>query len=387
LVDDIDAFDAWTRHLPLKTFPPALPDEPRFLKFFFETLEHPSRDPFWKDLSIAERHAAVRVPALIVAGWHDVLLGCDLEHFAAMRTSEHEGARASRIVIGPWSHGMFGNVVGDLDFGFRSSGLFMDLREDLTSLHLRWFDRWLKGIRNGVDEEAPVKLFVQGTNRWRDEDAWPLTRAVDAVWYLAPDGTLSLAPPATDADASRYVYDPADPCPTRGGNTLLPRTYPAGPVDQTLLLRRADVLAFTSEPLDRDLEVTGPVRAVLYAATDAPDTDWVVKLCDVHPDGRTFNVCDGILRARFRDSLEAPSLVEPGAVERYEIDLWATSMVFEAGHRLRVLVSSSDFPRYDANPNTGESSYDATRTVGARQTVFHDAQRASHVVLPVVPPS
>jgi putative CocE/NonD family hydrolase len=174
------------------------------------------------------------------------------------------------------------------------------------------------------------------------------------------------------------VYDPADPCPTCGGTLLLPRTYPAGPLDQRAMLERPDVLVFTSEPLERELEITGPVTAVLYAATSGPDTDWVVKLCELRPDGRTLNICDGIVRARFRaGDWTAPSLVEPDAVVRYEIDL-------ATGHRLRVLVTSSDFPRYDRNPNTGDLGVEATVLRPARQRVFADAERPSHVVLPLV---
>jgi hypothetical protein len=279
---------------------------------------------------------------------------------------------------------MFLNVVGELDFGLRASGFFLDLREDVTALTLRWFDQRLKRQVTGIDEEPPVKLFVQGVNRWRGEKEWPLARAVPTPWYLGANGRLSTEAPGSGERADVYVYDPTDPCPTRGGSHLLPRTYVPGPVDQAPILSRRDVLVYTSDPLAEDLEVTGPVRAVLFAATSAPDTDWVVKLCDVHPDDRTFNVCDGILRARYRTSWEAPRLVERGTAERYEIDLWATSQVFRAGHRIRVLVTSSDFPRYDRNPNTGALGIEATTLEPALQRIFRDAERASHVVLPVV---
>jgi putative CocE/NonD family hydrolase len=180
------------------------------------------------------------------------------------------------------------------------------------------------------------------------------------------------------------VYDPEQPSPTRGGSLLMPRQYPAGPVDQAALLSRRDVMCYTSAPLEHDLEVIGHVRAVLFAATSAPDTDWVVKLCRVDATGRTLNVCDGILRASYRHSTAERRPVEPGAVERYEVDLWATAIVFRAGERLRVLVTSSDFPRYDRNPNTGELGVAASGSVPALQRIFHDPQRPSHVVLPVL---
>ncbi|MEA2624844.1 MAG: uncharacterized protein QOD06_889, partial [Candidatus Binatota bacterium] len=387
LVDDIDGFDERMWHLPLSTFPPARPDRPGFLDFFFEVLRHPARDDFNRSLLVADRHGSVRVPALIIAGWHDLLLAADLEHYRRMRTeaATDEARERTRIVIGPWSHGSFLNVVGERDFGFRASGFFMDLREDLTSLHLRWFDRWLKGKRNGVDEEPPVRLFVQGIDRWRDEHEWPLARARPTPLYLGSTGRLGFAPPATTDPPDSYVYDPHQPCPTRGGTLLMPRTYPAGPVDQAPILSRRDVLAYRSEPLTADVEVTGPVTCVLWAATTGRDTDWMVKLCDVHPDGRTLNVCDGVLRARYSRSTETPELLPAGQPHRLEIRLWATSMVFRAGHRFCVLVTSSDFPRYDRNLNSGELGIDSDRMVAALQTVFHDAERPSHILLPIVP--
>ena len=385
LVDDIDSYNDQVRHLPLMELPAARPDDPELLPFFFEVMRHPTRDGFNRSLMMSGRHGSVAAPALIVAGWYDLLLGSDLGHFKAMReeASTEEARQKTRLVIGPWSHGMFLNTVGDLDFGFRSTGMFLDLREDITSLQLRWFDRWTKGIRNGVEDEAPVKLFVQGVNRWRDEQDWPLASAVPSRWHLHGDGGFGPRPPEADGPSRSYLYDPADPCPTTGGRLLMPGTYRPGPVDQSRVLARRDVLGYLSEPLSQSLEVIGPVTAVLYASTSGPDTDWVVKLCDVHPDGRTYNIADGVLRARYRDSDTDPTLVEPWAVERYEIDLGPTAIVFAAGHRLRVLVTSSDFPRYDRNLNTGKLGIDSAEMRPALQTIFSDGQRGSHVVLPV----
>ena len=386
LVDDIDAYGDRVRALPLKAFGPARPDEDDFLPFFQEVLTHPTRDAWTQSILPSDRHRAVRAPALILAGWHDLFLTSDLEHYARMKAeaATDEARRATRIVIGPWSHGMFLPAVGDLDFGMRANGLFLDLREDLTTLQLRWFDRWLKDRRNGVDEEAPVKLFVQGLNRWRDEQAWPLARAQPTRLFLRGAGELSWDAPRAGEPADTYVYDPADPCPTCGGALLMPAVYRRGPVEQAPILARPDVLAYTGPVLEQALEVTGPVTFVLHAASSATDTDWVVKLCDVHPDGRTFSVTDGVLRASYRESLEQRRPLEPDAVVRYEIELAPTAMVFAVGHRLRVLVTSSDFPRYDRNPNTGGLGVEATSFVTARQRVFRDADRASHLVLPLV---
>jgi uncharacterized protein len=386
LVDDIDAFEERVRALPLRAFAPARPGDDGFLPFFEETLRHAAPDAWTDSLLVSRKHGEMLAPALIIAGWHDVMLDGDLEHFAAMksRAATADARRATRIVIGPWSHGMFASTVGDLDFGMRASGTLLDLREDLTALQLRWFDRWLKDQRNGVDEEAPVKIFVQGVNRWRDESSWPLARARPTRLYLRADRGLSWQEPGPAEPADTYSYDPADPCPTCGGSLLMPGVYRRGPVEQGPILSRADVLSYTSLALERDLEVTGPVSFTLFAASSARDTDWIVKLCDVHPDGRTFNVTDGILRASYRESMSQRRMLDPDAVVRYEIALQPTSMVFRAGHRLRVLVTSSDFPRYDRNPNTGELGVEATIFVTARQRIFHDSDRASHLVLPVV---
>jgi putative CocE/NonD family hydrolase len=386
LAADVDAYAEHAWYQPLTDYPPARPKMPDLLPFFFEALRHPHRDGYATSALAAGRHRHIAAPALIVAGWHDALLAGTLAHYRAMReqAATERARKGSRLVVGPWSHAMFGAVVGEVDFGVRASGSWLDLREDLTTLQLRWFDHHLKGKQNGVADEAPVRLFVQGRNRWRDEDDWPLDRARPTRLHLRSGGSASFAAPGPDELPDSYVYDPADPCPTRGGNLLMPAQYPRGPVDQTPVIARADVLSYTTEPLGEDLEVTGPIQGVLWAATDGPDTDWVVKLCDVQPDGRTLNVCDGIVRASLRRGLGRPEPVAPGGPLRYEIDLWATSMVFLAGHRLRVLVTSSDFPRYDRNPNTGEHGVHAITGRAARQRVYHDSRHPSHIVLPVI---
>ena len=386
LIDDVDGFAEILATVPLDDFPPAQHGAASFVPFFFEFLRHPTPDDWTASMLFtdASAHAQVQVPSLIIAGWHDLLLAADLEHFAGMRAygGSDLARRHTRLVIGPWSHGMFQNVVGDVDFGMRANGLFLDMKEDLTRMQLRWFDHWLKGLDNGVRDEAPVKLFVQGVNRWRDEDSWPPQRAVAVSWYLQADGGLARLVPLADAPPSSYVYDPNDPCPTCGGNLLMPAQYKSGPVDQGVLLLRRDVLCFTSSPLPEDIEIAGPVRAELFAATSGPDSDWMVKLCEVRADGSTINICDGVVRACLRDG-RTRRLLEPGAVACYDIDLWSTAIVIKAGHRLRVLVTSSDFPRYDRNPNTGELPHQARRLEPALQRIFHDPARASRLILPL----
>lgn len=388
LFDDIDAFEDTLRGLPVNRMAAAAPADERFVPFFFEFLRHPVPDAWTAGLLVGSRHAEVRVPSLIIAGWHDLLLAADLEHFAGMRAhaATDSARRHTRLIIGPWAHGMFQNVVGELDFGFRANGMFLDLKEDLTRLQLRWFERWLKDVPNGIDQEPAVRVFVQGVNRWRDFAEWPPPGTTTTSWYLGPGGTLAQTPPTAPEPPSSYVYDPAYPCPTRGGNLLLPQQYPAGPLEQGPLLGRRDVLVFTSLALADDVSVIGPVSCELYAATSGADTDWVVKLCDVQPDGRTFNVCDGVVRASLRDGVRR-RLPAAGAILRYEVDLWATAWVFRRGHRLRLLITSSDFPRYDRNPNTGELAHEATRLVPALQRVHHDALYPSCIRLSVCPPA
>ncbi|MGB1879757.1 MAG: CocE/NonD family hydrolase [Gammaproteobacteria bacterium] len=385
LFDDVDAFEEVLRALPLRQFRPGRPEDGEFLPFFYEMLEHPVPDSWTAELLFSNRHAEVTVPSLSIAGWHDLLLAADLEHFSAMRErGGSELARTqSRLVIGPWAHGMFQNVVGEIDFGFRANGMFLDLKEDLTRLQLRWFDRWVRGERNGFDDEPPVRIFVQGINRWQDADTWPPAGTLSQSWYLASGAALVKNRAGADG-ADSYVFDPYDPCPTRGGNLLLPQQYTAGPVDQRAILDRRDVLTYVSSPLTADLAVVGSIRCELHASTSGLDTDWVVKFCEVHPDGRVMNICDGVVRASLRDG-ETRRLVAPGQVLRYDIDLWSTATVLRAGHRIALIVTSSDFPRYDRNPNTGEFAHHATKLESALQRIHFGSRYPSRLMLSVQP--
>jgi putative CocE/NonD family hydrolase len=345
------------------------------LAFFRRVVERRLPEEWEQGVGFPRAHARVRVPAFITASWYDVILGHDLEHYARLRRDgATEAAREqTRLLIGPWSHGMFLNVVGELDFGRRAMGGSLDLGPDLCTRQVAWFRRQLRADPPAELDGPRVRLFVQGIDRWRDEDDWPLARARPTDWFLHADGGLSPIRPGADEGEDGFRFDPLDPCPTRGGDLVKPPDFPPGPIDQTPILERADVLVYTSAALDRDVEVVGPVHARLFAATSGVSTDFVVKLCDVHPDGRTFNVCDGIVRTTDEG---------PGP---WTVDMWATAIVFRAGHRIRVLVSSSDFPRYERNPNTGEKPWEATVFRPVDQRVFHDAARASAVVLPVIP--
>jgi len=395
LVGAIDRIEDAFRALPLEDIS-ATKLAGGFAPYFYDVLRHDTYDDFHKKLSMIDKHKRVQVPALIFAGWYDALLDCDLQHFAlTQREAESLIAReSSRLVVGPWSHLGILDSVGQLNFGLAASTASLELKGDLTSQALRWFDYWLKGIQNKVDEEPPVKLFIMGDNVWRYENEWPLARARYITFYfhsegkansLHGDGVLSPIPPKEEPE-DHFTYDPPNPVPTRGGNHILPMYYPRGPISQLDVEERHDVLVYTSDVLSKDIEVTGPVVVKLYAASSATDTDFTAKLVDVYPDGRAYNIVDGIIRARYRNGPEVPpTLIPPNTAVEYTIDLWSTSNVFKQGHRIRVEVSSSNFPRFDRNPNTGELPHKATSMRSASQTVFHDAQRPSHIVLPTIP--
>jgi hypothetical protein len=370
-------------HLPLRTLP--IPDL-SWARLYGHWLAHCTDDHYWRSLSINRRYEQIDVPALIVGGWYDVFLRGTIENYVGMRArGGSEAARkGQRLVIGPWAHGSTYGPYPDHSFG----PFAPDDAIDVAELQLRFFARWLRGDANGLDDEPPVRIFVMGENRWREEDDWPLANARETAWYLHADGRLTPEGPG-DETPDEYVYDPREPTPTIGGPTSLPAKMMkanSGPLDQRRLEDRPDVLAYTSDVLDRPLEVTGPLQVVLHAATDAPDTDFVVKLVDVHPDGEATILAEGVLRTRFREGFDRECLLDSADPYAYTIDLAATSNVFLPGHRVRLLVTSSSFPRFDRNPNTGNPlGVDGPEDLRpARQTVFHDGQRPSHIVLPIV---
>ena len=346
----------------------------------------------WDYLNIDGKYELVEVPTFHIGGWYDCFIGDTLRQYEAMRErTKAAGMRPPRLLVGPWTHGSFGSTIGDLDFGVGSSGLFLNYRGDLTDAHLRWFDATLKGDEGALEETPPVEVFVMGENRWRGYEEWPVPGSYQERWHLQADGRLSRERPG-QSDPDEYDYDPGDPVPTVGGAILMAPIHRPGARDQREIEDRPDVLLYTSEVLSEDYTALGPVHATLFAATDAPDTDFVVRLVDVHPDGRAIVVTDGVIRASARESYPAPGVIrpiqpspiEPGRVYEYAIDLWATGITFKAGHRIRVEVTSSSFPRWERNPNTGESSLDSARTEVARQRIFHDPEHPSHVTLTVV---
>ena len=346
--------------------------------------DHPSYDAFWKRGSVREHIDDIHVPVYSVGGWYDNYVESDLDAFTLLR----KRGRETRIMIGPWPH-VFSTEFPGGPFGPRSETI-IPLRPE----QLKWFDRWLKGIALPEPAEHPVRIFVMGINRWRDEDEWPLARARNVKFYLrGPGPANSLAgtgelggKPGPNEPPDTFVYDSRNPVPTLGGAICCdPKVFAWGPLDQRPVEKRRDVLVYSSPPLTTPVEVTGEVRVILYASSSASDTDFTAKLVDVFPDGQARNLTDGILRVRYRDSLESPELIEPGQVYRLTIDAGVTSNVFRAGHRIRLEISSSNFPRFDRNPNTGRLVANEKDFRKAVQTVFRDHERHSYVMLPVIP--
>jgi putative CocE/NonD family hydrolase len=373
--------DPWAayRILPLADLPRQVPG----LAHYGEWLAHPDRDDYWNALAINRRYSAIDAPSLHVAGWNDIFLKGSLENFAGLRSgaaSEH--ARTNqRLIVTPWGHGGPSEVVGDLWFGAPAGAFAMSSLQS-------WVREFVEPTLDGSESLAspPVRLFVMGAKQWRDEQEWPLARAVQTRFCLRSDGRLTREEPADEAP-DEYRYDPADPVPTIGGNTLLPGGgFFQGPRDRRTVHERSDVLVYRTEPLAEDTEVTGPLIVTLHVATSARDTDFTVGLIDFYPDGRGIGIADGILRLRYRNGFARQHLSNPGDTYSIEVDLAATSNVFKAGHRIGLEISSSNFPRFDRNPNHGGVIAEATDSdfVTAHQHVFHDANRLSFITLPLI---
>jgi hypothetical protein len=372
--------DKVIRKLPLATLDELAAGRPIYLwKSYFA---HPTYDDYWKFVDFERHYDRIDLPVLHISGWYDDDQPGTFRNFTAMRRL---GRKGQKLLVGPWPHAVNSvTKMGILDFGESS-------KIDLQGTSRRWFDRWLKGVTNGVDDEPPVRVFIMGANAWRDESDWPLPGTQWTKYYfhsggkansLSGDGVLSPAPPKKEP-ADEYVYDPADATPfiMRPSSSQV-----GGPDDYRPVGERKDVLVYTTPPLDEDMEITGPLSVKLFAASSAPDTDWNAMLMDVYPDGYALRLNDGVVRASFRESFEKPSPIEPGKIYEYTIDCWATSMLIRKGHRLRVHIASAAFPKFDRNLNTGHPFGQDGEMQTARQTVFHDAKHPSHIVLPVIPP-
>ncbi len=355
---------------------------PDATKKMIELFAYPGFAYHSKVFNYFDRYKEVKAPAMLVAGWYDIFLKAQLEDFEAMKEMAPEPARSgTRMIIGPWAHG----AVGSKDIGkeAKSMAMFRDM------FMIDWFDYWMKGEQNGVESMAPVRIYVMGKNVWRDEKEWPLARTEWVDWYLHSQGKantalgngwLSAEKPGFES-TDEFKYDPQNPVMTLGGNNLMENE---GAEEQTLNEKREDVLVFTSAPVKEELEITGPLKVVLFASSSERDTDFMAKLCVVKADGRSINLADGAIRARYREGYDDPSAITPNKVYEYTIDLWATSYAFQPGEKIRVQISSSNFPRFDRNTNcAGDGGPNCRKT--AYQIIYHDEKHPSRIILPLIP--
>ncbi len=372
---------------------PALPNAADLTKvlapYFLDWLAHPSYDDYWKHWSVEEHYPDINVPVLTIAAWYDIFQGGSLRNYMGLKA--HAGSETARrgqrllVVIG--GHAGQGRNIGEMDFGPAA----VEFSENGTVL--RWYDYLLKGIANEFAKEKPVKIFVMGSNVWREEDDWPLARARNTKYYLHSlgkansvrgDGALSTVIPTSET-FDHYLYDPVDPVKTIGGPLCCDRDHlPAGPRDQRPVEVRDDVLVYSTPPMEQDIEVTGPISLELYAKSSSVDTDFTAKLIDVWPDGFAQNLTEGIVRARYRNSQERAEFMNPGEIYRFMIDLWSTSDLLRKGHRLRLEISSSNFPRFDRNLNTNAEDRLRVAMIKATNSILHDKQHPSALTLPIV---
>jgi uncharacterized protein len=360
--------------------------QPDIMPFLRDYLEHPKFGPYWHEFELGSRLNHIHIPCLHVSGWYDTFINQTLDAYKRFKS---ETKAEHRLLIGPWYHIPWSQQVGAIDFGDAAGNL-------VDEYQLAWFDAWTKGQREALEAIPPVRVFVTGSNNWYDSDRWPLPGVAAQTWYLrssgranslSGNGFVTRTKPSEDERADYFFYDPSGPVPSLGGHSCCyPQSTPMGPSVQREVETRNDVLVYSSEPLEQPLWIAGEVTARLFAATSARDTDWVVKLCDVSPNGQSFNVQEGVIRARFRNGFDREDLIEPDTIHEYTIAVGACCHRFESGHRIRIQVTSSNFPAIDRNPNTGaqlgmESAFEWEP---ASQTIFHDAAHPSHIVLPVV---
>ncbi len=368
--------------------------------YYKGVIDHEQYDDWWDSYSLRNKYSEMAVPSLFITGWFDSLSHENFKLFNGwtMQARTEDARKKTKLIVGPWSHQVspwgrepMGENGEYQDRTFGRQGLW-----DIVDMHTHWYDQRLKGIDTGIDDEPPIKLFVMGQNEWRYENEWPLARTEWAKYYLhgtgdsaGPGGWLSTDQAAIDETADRFTYDPADPVPSWGAQYQ--SLDLCGPRDRTAIEQRADVLTFTSAVLTQAVEVTGPVTATIWASSDALDTDFTAALVDVEPapedgeEGRPIILCEGIVRARFRNGTDNPEMMAPGEIYEFDIDMWDTSNLFEEGHRIRVEISSSNFPRYNRNLNSGNPIATDTEITVANQQVYHDSLHPSHITLPVIP--
>ena len=383
----------WLGFRPFRSLPPVQPDDPAVASWYFDWIAHSTRDAFWKQWSVRDRYSSMRVPVLDIEGWYDAFLPGGIENFTGMVSgaATTEARTNQRLVIGPWDHLAWGRTDSTPAPTLKNIGTVGD--SPINELMLAWYDHFLKGTGNGVTGTPRVDYFLMGANTWKSSPSWPLPQTEWTRYFLSGQGdsvsrkgALSTSPVSGQQAPDRFTYDPADPVPSLGGHSCCSAgSGPQGPYDQSPAEQRSDVLVYSSEPLATATEITGPVTVDLWAASSATDTDFTAKFEVVKPDGSAINLNNGILRTSFRESLSDPRPGVPGQPYRYRISIWPTSYLFSAGDRIRVELSSSDYPQFAPNPNTGEPFGSSSASLPATQTILHDAAHPSAVVIPVIP--
>ena len=382
----------WMNFRPFNELPPMQPQNPAVAPWYFDWIRHSTRDDFWRQFSIRDRYPSVKVPVLHFEGWYDAFLAGGTENFAGMVA--HGGTELARdnqrLVIGPWDHVNWGRPDSSPAPLLKDIGAVGD--SPINDLMLAWFDHFLKEQHNDVAGKPRVDYFVMGANTWKSATSWPLPQTNWTTFYLTGPGGIAdrkgelvaAAPSAQPPDT--YIYDPAFPAPSLGGHSCCgAASGPQGPYDQSPVEQRSDVLVYSSAPLEHNTEVTGPVTVRLWAQSTSADTDFTAKLTVVKPDGQVINLNNGILRTSFRDSLSNPTPTTPGRPYEYQIHVWPTSYEFRRGDRIRLEISSSDYPQFAPNPNTGAPLGTDAVTHTATQTILHDPEHPSAVTLPVIP--
>ena len=352
--------------------------------FLIDTVaSHPSYDSSWYILDLNRRVSGVNVPMLHFAGWFDLFLESQIEIWNKLQFQGGPLARGNqKLIIGPWTHLAFGQTdQGDMSFPSNASLPVTTLVDMIAD----WYDYWLDGDDNGVADWPPVKFYIMGINEWATADTFPPRGVYYRRWYLHGDGSISINPPVAPDSFSAYTYDPNDPTPSIGGNEM---NLPGGdgPKDQRPLLSRSDVLVFQTEPLTDTLIVIGSIKAKLYVESDRYDTDFAVRVADVYPDGTAMLVADGIIKARYRYGFDREVLLTPGSIDSVEVKVWSTAWAFLPGHRLMVIISSANYPRFEANPNNGGPFVrDDTLRLVAHNRIYHSPAYPSYLAVPMLP--
>ncbi|NHN89130.1 CocE/NonD family hydrolase [Acetobacter conturbans] len=397
LAADGENASIWMLYTPYNSLPPLHPENPQVAPYFFDAVAHPTRDSYWEAFQIRTHYDRVKVPVLAFDGWYDSFLSGAVNNFNGMRTAggTPEARENQRLIIGPWDHIGWGRP--DTVVSPRLKDIGPVANSPVNELTVQFLDHVLKGQANGYTDGPRVDYFTMGENRWHTAKSFPIEGTQYVTWYLGSagranssmgDGSLATKPAKKPADSDHFTYNPANPVPSVGGHSCCSWTSgPQGQFDQSAIEQRPDILIYTSPVLEESVNVTGPITVNLFATTDAKDTDFTAKLVDVSPDGRAINLNNGIIRTSYRDSLSNPTPIVPGQVYEYHIKVWPTSNLFQAGHKIRLEISSSDYPQFAPNPNTGEAFGTTAASVIAHQTIWHDKAHPSSVILPILPAS